>query len=1175
MKAFREERNTMHTKRAARWVSSIAVLSATALGLGAPLAVPASATGTETITAVPEQPRYPSPSTATFDVTVTNPTPGDQLGLSVVSGPDAANPNSSCTTISTSGTATCHLVNTSGPGTDTVTVSDPATGAVSPQTQVTFETLTATANQTVNTSGGPIYLYGAGETATINATFAGGGTPQLKGLVTSGPDNGNLISCTQSTTQPANWSCALPNGGTPGVDTVQLFDDDAPNGTTNQADSSEAKTSLTIYFEGLQATPVLPRVNTSPAGTAAFNVTLTGKPAGYAANIKEVITSGQYSSVGGCTPNPASTTDTSFQCKIVNNGRADTVTATIFDDLNGNGSPNSTEPQDSATANFEVLSAQDANPGSHPSGSTATINVTVSGTPAGQTPSIDMLVTSGPDTSATPVICPSSGTNTFTCSLRNSSGSTTPDAVTIFDDANNNGALDPGEPRTTIDITFGSNQLTATPRAADFPTTDSKNAGSGIAPIDVTVPAGTQNPNIRYTVVSGPDKDTAAVPSHPCDSTGDPTQFVCNVQNSSATAGPDAVQVFNDVNNNQTFDSPAPPATGDPFAPQVTVNFVNPDSITLTPKLAPGQGSAQIATGGCQPYTVDVTPGVKFPVRITATEDLGSSTSAPPAALSVCNVPGGTPVTPSNPSTNPSGGGALPILAGHWTDTLFIDGSTGADPAHPGEIVFGIASSTAGTVTLSAATTLASHPNKATPSQTLTVKAPGTPHSVTVSPASQSIVANGSAPFTILVQDSTATPVPGASVSYFVAAGDPDATSSAVACAKTDQLGQSKCSVVNNGKVGTDHVIFFAPLTAGETAPAANDPQAPATVAVHAVPPAGSSLTFGCPDELASDANQIVPSCTVSTGNGSQRQVIFAAHVADASNAPLANLPVTFTLVNAPAGATASASPVNTNAKGNALYIVTVPSPASGNKITVQAAVGDPANGGLGPDTAVATFQAPHPAAVSVSPRSQKVSAGGLVSVTGRVLDQFGVGVAGQQLDFAVTGRNSTSGQVTTGSAGTASINYPDTGGSGSTDTISVLDVSPNAPSGTGANNPATATVSYGSTGCTSNCNPGGGTGQREAPSLTVRQHSVNSHTSKLKLTVTSHPRLVNATVIFYQVSKSGARHRIGKGTTGPRGTVSGTLRAAKGLHLRFQAKVKGRAGVASGYTRVVKVHVH
>src|ERR1043165_718407 len=98
MKAFREERNTMHTKRALGWVSSVAVLAATAVGVGVPLASPAFAA--EGLTAVAEQPRYPVGGAAVFDVTVTQPVVGNQLGVNIVSGPDQPAPSTSCTTIS-------------------------------------------------------------------------------------------------------------------------------------------------------------------------------------------------------------------------------------------------------------------------------------------------------------------------------------------------------------------------------------------------------------------------------------------------------------------------------------------------------------------------------------------------------------------------------------------------------------------------------------------------------------------------------------------------------------------------------------------------------------------------------------------------------------------------------------------------------------------------------------------------------------------------------------------------------------------------------------------------------------------------------------------------------------------------------------------------------------------
>ncbi|HVV74969.1 MAG TPA: hypothetical protein VHC43_02960 [Mycobacteriales bacterium] len=1177
MKAFREERNTMHTKRAVRWLSSVAAIAAATLGSTVPLATAASAAGSESISAVGQQARYPVGQTAVITVSVTNPVAGDALVLSVVSGPDHAAPSASCTTISASG-ATCSLTNTGGAGTDQVVVTDPTQNVSSAPTAISFETMVATADQNVTPAGTPTYLYGAGEKATINVTFTGASTtPALKGLVTAGPDNGTLIQCTQSQTQPANWACPLTNGGTAGTDTVQLFDDDSANGTPNQADTDEAKTTITISFEGMTSTPLLPRSNTSPAGSAAFDVELTGRLATWQPHLREVIVGGQFSSPGTCTDNDAGKNPdpmTSWTCSVVNNGRADSATVEVYDDLDQNKAPSSTEPSATATANFEVLTAQDAGGPNHSAGSTATITVTAAGVPSGQTANIDYVITPAgdPDHTTTSVICPQTG-STFTCTLKNN-GTGGTDHLTIFDDANNNGVYDGNnptnplpEPMTTLNVTFG-DSVTATPTATTFPTKDSANSGSGIGRINVTVTSGSaQTPNVRYKVTAstGSDLDGANV-SHACTSSGGTTSWVCDVANS-GTAGTDTVLIYNDPSGTVTDPTTLPASQ----KATVTITFANPSSVTLAPDLSPGQGQAQIATGGCQAYTVTVAPGVQYPVAIVATQGLGTAASAPAASLSTCAVPGGS--TESSTNSVKSSGGLPPLTNPTWTDTLTINSTSAQDPAHPGQIIVGISGKTAGTVNVFAQTTLAtSANNKVSSNQTLTVVTPGPAHTVTVTPANPTIAQGGTATFTVLVQDANGTPLPGAAVSYVVASGGPDATSKAVACQAADQFGQAKCSLINNQNVGVDHVTFFSPLAANETAPATNDPQTTTTVTVQALPPAGSTLTFGCPDELTSDANQIVPACTVTTGSGGVQSIIFAAHVADASNAALANIPVTFVMSGSPSGSTTTATQVNTNAKGNALFVVSVPSPAAGNKVTVQASVGDPTKGGLGPDTAVATFQAPHPAAVGVTPASQKVAPGGEVSLTGRVVDQFGVGVSGQTLQWAVSGRNSQSGTATTGSAGTASFNYLDTGSSGS-DTVTVLDASTNAPSGVGSHNPATAVVTFGSggSGCTSNC---GGSSTKEKPALTVSQKRAAHHREKLTLTVTSHPKLVAAKVVFYQLSKSGARHKIGTGVTGPKGKVKGTLKAAKGLHLRFQAKVKGRAGVRSGYSNVVKVHV-
>jgi Fe-S cluster assembly iron-binding protein IscA len=851
---------------------------------------------------------------------------------------------------------------------------------------------------------------------------------------------------------------------------------------------------------------------------------------------------------------------------------------------------------------FEVLNATETQPGSHSVGSTATFTVTASGVPAGQTPSIDFLVTCGPDGAAacpvppnpltpptagsTGVVCAGSGP--WTCSLTNSSKTAGIDGVAVFDDSNNTGKYDTNEPLTMLPITFGE-VVTPSPASALYPSLDSNNPGSGIATVTahVTAPSG-QVPHLRWTVTDGPDKDTTGTrhTSVPCaPQNGGTSDWVCTIKNDGptstpATSGPsglDTVVVYDDLNCSSTTQdcssdmAPAVVAT-DPQNP-VKVDFEAPSSILLTPQLAPGQNQAAIATGGCQVYEIDVAPGVRFPVVITASQVLNapSSGSASPV-LSTCNVPGGSVIDSSSSSVTTSGG--IPFISpGTPTNTLTINTHSGQDSAHPGRILIGISSSSTGkdgTISLHANTGLATASNNvATQTQTLKVENGGqsAAHTLTVTPTSQTDTVRDTATFSVLVQAADGTPLPGTTVDYVVAAADPDATSKAVACPTADQFGKTTCSLTNNGSFGTDHLTFFAPQTSGETAPASTDPQTTATATFQALPPPGSTLSLDCPDQLAADAFQLVPDCTVSTA---QHQVIFAAHIADPNNAPVPNIPVAFSLVSAPAGATASQGTAMTNSKGNALYIVTVNNPNNGDRISVQATVGNPSNGGLGPALSSATFSSPKPANVSVTPATQQRRPGDLVTMNAKVTDQFGSGVAGQTIDFSVSGRNAASGAATTGSNGVATISYFDNGTSGS-DNVTLTDVSADAPSGAGSGNPAHALVTYsGGGGCTSNCGPP----RTEHPSLGISERTLSRRTARLTLTVVSRPRLGFATVIFYQITRSGSRHRIGSGLTRGNGIVKGTLQAARGLTLRFQAKVVGHSGIRSGFTNVARIHV-
>jgi len=1189
----------MHMNLAMRRLGGVAVVAAAALGAGTVLTVPAAAATATALTATPLQPRYPTTAQATINVTATGGVGDTPTGV-ITSGPDAAAPVT-CTAIAANGTSTCRFTNIAGVGVDQVRITDstPPGPTATATTAVAFETITAVPDQNVAV-GAPVYLYGAGETATIAVTVTGPSTtPVLKGVVLPGsPDANSTLSCIQSSVQAASWTCTLPNHGGAGADRVVIFDDDASAGLSGQADASEAQVALTVNFEQITGTPEFARDGT-PSGV--IDVTVTGIPnvdgAPRTPVLREVVRSGQFTTAGTCGAGAAPVNGRyTTTCTVSNGGRTDSAVIQIYDDLNGNNSPGAGEPSTNVALSFETLTVTD--PGApHAPNTTATFNVALQGVPAGSSPSVDYQLNAGstdaPAVGPGPVVlCDGSGA-AWTCQLTNTkqtTNGTATDSLTVFDDANNNRTLDAGEASTTATITFGSS-VTATPVSANYPVKDANNSGSGTATISASVVAGINTvPHLRWTVSNGPDANAAHTSQSCTPLNGGTTDWTCTVPNG-GTAGLDTIVVYNDLNfaqfgNSETdaqaafFGGPGVdanhPSGADPNA-VVKANFQAPQSITLTPALGPNQHQTAIASGGCMPFTVDVSPALTYPIQITATEPLTSNA----AALSTCNVPGGSTIATASNTVSGSGGSPglpplIPPTPANYSNTLTLTSSTGQDAAHPGRVVFGLSSKQVGTVTIHAQTRNATTANNVS-SQTVTmsVVAGGQTavRTLTATPASQTGITNGSLTYNVLAQDANSTPLNGVTIDYVINAGDPDAATAPVACSVADQFGNAKCVVKNGGKIGVDHITFFAPQVSGESAPTASDPQTTATGTFQAGPPAGSALTFGCPDELLTDANQIVPSCTVTTGNGGAQSIIFAAHLSTAAGAPVADVPVSFTLVNAPSGSTSTASQVSTNAKGNALYVVTVPSPAQGNKVTVQAAVGDPANGGLGPQTAVATFQAPHPAAVSVTPRSQQVSVGGTANLTARVTDQFGAGVPGHTIAWSVSGRNNTSGTATTAANGAAPFSYFDSG-SGGSDTVSVLDVSADAPSGAGSNNPATAVVTFGSGGgggCQVNCGPG----QKEKPRLSATQKPAAHHRSKITLKIVSHPRLVHAKVVFYQLSKGGARHKIGVGHTGRKGKVTGTLKAARGLHLRFQAKVKGRAGVRSGYSNVVKVHVH
>lgn len=1145
----------MHTRHSVRWLSSVAALSAGLIGLGVPLAGPAAAAASITATAV--QPRYAANATATIAVTTSATTAPANLTMAVIGGIDTGNATNCVSVNSPTNTQfNCTFTNTHGTGTDTFQVADSTPQPTqSPTGTVSFETIAAAAPQA---------FYGTGEVVSIPVQVTGGGsTQQIAGSIAVNSADATAVSPTAVSCQNnsgGSFTCSYTNNGNTGADTITIFDDDNPNGTAGRPDPGEptVATALTVNFEKITVTPDFSR---STSTSDVLSVTVANpRPAG--PNIHEKIITGPNDATAGCAGG-----GTTWTCTVTNNGHSDNPTIEVYDDLNGDNIPQATEPSATTTFAFETISVSDPNAGSHAPGTSATVNVSLSGVPAGATPSVDYTVTAGPDTTATPTLCQGGGT-AWTCTIHNG-GTAGADTLMIFDDANNNGAYTSGEPTTNFDVTFGSS-VTATPASANYSAGDTATIAAHV------VAPSTEVPHVRWTVTNGPDADAGTPPSGTHSAVvctplnGGTTDWTCTVPNTKG-AGLDTVVVYDDKNfqqfgSNETAAQAAFVNT-DPSA-VVKANFQSASAITLTALLAHGQSTAAIATGGCMAYAVDVSPALTYPITVTATQVLGAGTgglggiggTAPAAALSSCTPPGGNSVTTASNSVGNTGS----LLSPSYTEVLTLNGNTGQTSTSPGRLIFGIKSTKTGTVTVNAKTG-----SLTTPNQSFSVITGGQAavRTLTITPATQSVMTNSSATFGVLAQDANGVPLPGVAIDYVVAAGSPDAKT-AVTCPATDQNGSTTCTLAVGGTTGIDSVTAFAPQTTGETTAAANDPQAKTTVTVTSAVPAGSHLSLVCADQLATDVNAPVTNCTVSAGSGGQQSVAFAAHVSDPSGVPLAGVPVQFALISGPVSATSTTGTVSTNANGNALYVVSETNPANNDKVTVQATVGNPAAGGLGPVTASATFQTPRPVSIVLTPAAQQVAKGGTAHLTAKVLDQFGTGVAGQAINFTVSGRNSTSGTATTGSNGAINFTYNDANGAG-TDTVTASDVSANAPV---SNNSAQASVTFGGGGgggggCRSNC-----TGA-EHPTLRVTQSALGGGRTRISLVVISHPSLVNATVTFFQI-RNGVRHKIGTGHTGGRGNVTGTLRARSGQHLKFVAKVSGKAGVSGGFSNTVGVRV-
>jgi len=574
------------------------------------------------------------------------------------------------------------------------------------------------------------------------------------------------------------------------------------------------------------------------------------------------------------------------------------------------------------------------------------------------------------------------------------------------------------------------------------PTTNNQAAGTDL--VYQVATTGTVD-NIEYTVLSDPNGavtnsgTTAKFPAAlDCGS-----NTTCTIP-TTGTPGTATIRIFDDgPDANNQFDN------GEQSSDVTGVLSGVPNAVSLSPD------SATTPVGNCQKYTINATdsggrPSASRQIDITV-HVTSPSSGLTAGGVTFCNPGSGNTVTATHTPGNNSG---------DLTGNVMTDSSTTGNDV-PGQAIFGIMSDTP----LSATVTVASHDTPAaTDSSTQTFTAGGAPAvtSLTVSPTTSKDYINNETIFTVTAKDANGNPVSNVTVNFGVtngtdstrypADGSIDCTNNGAGA--TNNSGQTTCDLINQGTATTDSVVFWVNETTGagpHTGGAdTGEPQANATAQFIANPPSTDTITVACP-------GTDVPPCELKPGTS---PVTFTATVKDNNGNPVSGVLVDFYFDNNGTAGTITPdfAQGTTGADGTASATVTDSAPTATNQIDVEAEAG---NGGNGVNAnLVATYTAPTPDTFTLSPTDETVTNGGTVTLTAKVVDQFGGGVSGQSITWTVSGRNAgKTGTVTTGADGTATITYTDTAvnpGS-NTDTVTATDTSGPVTNG----NQATSTIHY------------------------------------------------------------------------------------------------------------------
>lgn len=572
---------------------------------------------------------------------------------------------------------------------------------------------------------------------------------------------------------------------------------------------------------------------------------------------------------------------------------------------------------------------------------------------------------------------------------------------------------------------------------------------------------------VRFVISSGPNADLAANGA----SAGDGncavtvTDFSCAYTDGSANGasktGVDTIRVFADVNENNILDS------GEPSDTASKTWSGAPFSLALTPD------SDTAAQGTCNPFTAVVRDAQGNPVATGTRVDVEVTQTSPTTATDVafCDAtadggPGGTN-NQTAPLATPNETNAAIGTSGRRGEFVTDDNGT---------LTFGIVSNNVSQYKVlayaenddpAAVETGDNALNAGEPNDASTKSfTAGTAEGVTkvvATPETATNFVNEQHTITATLTNASGNAVSGVTPLFDVTSG-PNATANGqVPCSVSNQAGKSTCSYTGT-TAGTDTIIVFVNQASGATpGPDATEPQ-DTVQKTYVAGKAGTQIDLTCKGTVAggtaANQNPVKGSdnggdetCVNPTTAPNETFTVYVSTPGTNGQQAAAGVPVNFTVTPTGANAATTAADVTpksgtvtTGSDGTATFTVNNPSPADGDSYSVKARTANDTT--TVSDEATKTYQKAVADDISVTPEvaTNKVNTSHSYTVT--VTDQFGVPVAGQNVDTLVQGRNNlTRNDLVTDASGKATTSYTDTGSSldnGSDGILAIVDLDNN-----------------------------------------------------------------------------------------------------------------------------------